>query len=105
MQIRRGLVCLLWQTAPFVFLAASARTGIVPLWFHERFSPAALPRKRDLIRLARLASDRRARTSQAPMSFYFFVKIRSYLRQVLSSVACRVKFFLGRDWAVALFVR
>ena len=29
-----GLVCLLWQTAPFVFLAASASTGIVPLWFH-----------------------------------------------------------------------
>jgi hypothetical protein len=30
------LVSFLGQTALFVFLAAAAGTGIVPLWFHER---------------------------------------------------------------------
>jgi len=59
------LVPFFWQTAPFVFLAASARTGIVSLWFHERSFPAAFPPGRNRS-VWKFALDRYNATSQKP---------------------------------------
>jgi hypothetical protein len=56
----------------------------------------SFPREKDSLCLARLAPEGRARTSQAPMSFYFFAKIRLLLGKVLSFEAYRVNFFLAQ---------
>src|SRR5439155_23112574 len=50
----------------------------------------ALPRKKDLIRLAGLASDRRSKTSRTPAMFFIFRQNPVVTCKFLSLDACRV---------------
>jgi len=87
------LVPFFWQTAPFVFLAASARTGIVSLWFHERSFPAAFPLGRNRSVWMSRARLLQRNVAKAAAVLDHFVKIGRFLPGVLSFDACRVNFF------------
>jgi hypothetical protein len=90
-RIPAAFVSLLWQTALFVFLAAPARTGIVPPWFHDHVFLAATRRKKYCAWHVSRPTDT-AESPKAENMLNIFCQNPALLTKVLFSTACPVNF-------------